>query len=171
MQSVAARARRDVRGEVRAVPPILDTSKRFEGCGLVRLASILSATGASLGAFAKLDALAALARGSLLLLLLRRLQISVTLEAHRELLVEGRDRVQSEAIRRGNQETEDIRDTHLLAAVRHRPIRCIVREQLERGELTSRRELEGRAAGLAMGGVRDRREHREQMGRSSNRST
>jgi hypothetical protein len=170
MQSVAARARRDVRGEVRAVPSILDTSKRFEGCGLVRLASILSATGASLGAFAKLDALAALARGSLLLLLLRRLlQISVTLEAHRELLVEGRDRVQSEAIRRGNQEA--IHDTHLLAAVRHRPIMCIVREQLERGELTSRRELEGRAAGLAMGGVRDRREHREQMGRSSDRPT
>jgi hypothetical protein len=170
MQSVAARARRHVRGEVRAVPSILDTSKRFEGCGLVRLASILSATGASLGAFAKLDALAALARGSLLLLLLRRLlQISVTLEAHRELLVEGRDRVQSEAIRRGNQEA--IHDTHLLAAVRHRPIMCIVREQLERGELTSRRELEGRAAGLAMGGVRDRREHREQMGRSSDRPT
>jgi hypothetical protein len=170
MQSVAARARRDVRGEVRAVPSILDTSKRFEGCGLVRLASILSATGASLGAFAKLDALAALARGSLLLLLLRRLlQISVTLEAHRELLVEGRDRVQSEAIRRGNQEA--IHDTHLLAAVRHRPIMCIVREQLERGELTSRRELEGRAAGLAMGGVRDRREHREQMGRSADRPT
>jgi hypothetical protein len=64
-----------------------------------------------------------------------------------------------------------IRDTHLLAAVRHRPIMCIVREQLERGELTSRRELEGRAAGLAMGGVRDRREHREQMGRSSDRPT
>jgi hypothetical protein len=169
MQSVAARARRDVRGEVRSVPPILDTSKRFEGCGLVRLASILSATGASLGAFAKLDALAALARGSLLLLLRRLLQISVTLEAHRELLVEGRDRVQSEAIRRGNQEA--IHDTHLLAAVRHRPIMCIVREQLERGELTSRRELEGRAAGLAMGGVRDRREHREQMGRSSDRPT
>jgi hypothetical protein len=170
MQSVAARARRDVRGEVRAVPSIFNTSKRFEGCGLVRLAFILSATGASLGAFAKLDALAALARGSLLLLLLRRLlQISVTLEAHRELLVEGRDRVESEAIRRGNQEA--IRDTHLLAAVRHRPIMCIVREQLERGELTSRRELEGRAAGLAMGGVRDRREHREQMGRSSDRPT
>jgi hypothetical protein len=169
MQSVAARARRHVRGEVRAVPSILDTSKRFEGCGLVRLASILSATGASLGAFAKLDALAALARGSLLLLLRRLLQISVTLEAHRELLVEGRDRVQSEAIRRGNQEA--IHDTHLLAAVRHRPIMCIVREQLERGELTSRRELEGRAAGLAMGGVRDRREHREQMGRSSDRPT
>jgi hypothetical protein len=171
MQSVAARARRDVRGEVRAVPSIFNTSKRFEGCGLVRLAFILSATGASLGAFAKLDALAALARGSLLLLLRRLLQISVTLEAHRELLVEGRDRVQSEAIRRGNQETEDIRDTHLLAAVRHRPIMCIVREQLERGELTSRGELEGRAAGLAMGGVRDRREHREQMGRSSDRPT
>jgi hypothetical protein len=169
MQSVAARARRHVRGEVRAVPSILDTSKRFEGCGLVRLAFILSATGASLGAFAKLDALAALARGSLLLLLRRLLQISVTLEAHRELLVEGRDRVQSEAIRRGNQEA--IHDTHLLAAVRHRPIMCIVREQLERGELTSRRELEGRAAGLAMGGVRDRREHREQMGRSSDRPT
>jgi len=48
---------------------------------------------------------------------------------------------------------------------------CIVREQLERGELTSRGELEGRAAGLAMGGVRDRREHREQMGRSSDRPT
>ena len=48
---------------------------------------------------------------------------------------------------------------------------CIVREQLERGELTSRGELEGRAAGLAMGWVRDRREHREQMGRSSDRST
>jgi hypothetical protein len=169
MQSVAARARRHVRGEVRAVPSIFDTSKRFERCGLVRLASILSATGASLGAFAKLDALAALARGSLLLLLRRLLQISVTLEAHRELLVEGRDRVQSEAIRRGNQEA--IHDTHLLAAVRHRPIMCIVREQLERGELTSRRELEGRAAGLAMGGVRDRREHREQMGRSSDRPT
>ena len=169
MQSVAARARRHVRGEVRAVPSILDTSKRFEGCGLVRLASILSATGASLGAFAKLDALAALARGSLLLLLRRLLQISVTLEAHRELLVEGRDRVQSEAIRRGTQEA--IHDTHLLAAVRHRPIMCIVREQLERGELTSRGELEGRAAGLAMGGVRDRREHREQMGRSSDRPT
>jgi hypothetical protein len=52
------------------------------------------------------------------LLLRRLLQISVTLEAHRELLVEGRDHVQSEAIRRGNQAA--INGTHLLVEGRDR---------------------------------------------------